>query len=402
MAGGTGFIISPDGYILTNAHVVGSADQIMVHLLDKTSFEAKLVGSDPTTDLAVIKIDSKNLPTVSWGSSANLQVGEPVMAVGNPGFGGGEALDYTVTTGIVSALGRPLSIIRQSLSNNPDLAGYAIENFIQTDAVINPGNSGGPLVDLWGRVVGVNSAIESSDGHYQGYGFAIPADLAQKVSKDIMENGRVMRGWLGISVTGVSAEDAQVYKLPRVAGVLIQEVRPDGPAEKAGLKVEDVILSVNGESLEDSGDLQERVAELGPGVDAKLQVYRDGKPMNVTVRLGEAPVSAEKATSSTPADEGPAALLGLSVTDLTPALAQRLGYDKAGGVVVDDVVPWSPAQRRGIVPGVKIDEVNRQPTKSAADFNRAIEGLKSGTIVNLLVETPDGVTRIVNVKAEKN
>jgi len=400
MAGGTGFIISGDGYILTNAHVVEAADRIMVNLLDRTSHEAELVGSDPTTDLAVIKIDESDLPTLQWGQSGTLQVGEPVMAVGNPGFGGAQSLDYTVTTGIVSAVGRPLSIIRQSLSRDPDLAGYAIENFIQTDAVINPGNSGGPLVDLWGRVVGVNSAIESSDGHYQGYGFAIPADLARKVSSDLMENGRVRRGWLGISVTGVSAEDAEVYGLPRVAGVLIQDLSEDGPAKKVGLQVEDVILSLNGVILQDSGDLQEGVAELGPGAKADLEVYRHGKRMEISVRLGEAPMSSQARVATAGDKEGPESMLGLAVTDLTPGLARQLGYDQPGGAVVTDVTPWSPAMRRGITPGLKIDEVDHQPTRDAESFRKAIGDLEPGGVVSLVVETPDGTTRIINLRAD--
>ena len=401
MAGGTGFVISPDGYIMTNAHVVDQADRIMVNLVDRTSHQAELIGSDPTTDLAVIKIDAKGLSPLAWGSSSALEVGEPVMAVGNPGFSGSQSLDYTVTTGIVSAIGRPLSIIRRSLQGNPDLAGYAIENFIQTDAVINPGNSGGPLVDLRGRVVGINSAIASSDGHYQGYGFAIPADLARKVAGDLMEHGRVLRGWLGVSVTEISAEDAEAYQLPRVGGVLVQAVTKDSPAHRSGVQAEDVLLSVNGHSVQDSGDLQELVAELGPDAKAELELYRGGKRQLVSVRLGEVPFTAEAKAPAALPEKGPEALLGMTVTDLTSEGASELGYDRPGGVVVTQIVPWSSAMRKGIAPGMKVDEVDHTPMGSAREFRQAMSGVKGGDLVTIKLETPDGNTRIVNLRAEE-
>ena len=400
MAGGTGFVISPDGYILTNAHVVDQANRIVVNLVDRTSHQAQLVGSDPTTDLAVIKIDAKGLSPLAWGSSNELQVGEPVMAVGNPGFSGSQSLDYTVTTGIVSAMGRPLSIIRQSLQGDPDLAGYAIENFIQTDAVINPGNSGGPLVDLRGRVVGINSAIASSDGHYQGYGFAIPSDLARKVAADLMEHGRVMRGWLGVSVTEISAEDAEVYQLPRVGGVLVQDVAKDGPAHKSGVRVEDVLLSVNGHPVQDSGDLQEQVAELGPDARVELELYREGKREIVSIRLGEVPFAREVKAPEAPAEAGPEALLGMTVTDLTAQVASEMGYSQAGGAMVTQVIPWSSAMRKGIVPGIKVKEVDHTPIGSAREFRQVMSGLEGGDLVTVQLETPDGNIRIVNLRAE--
>lgn len=400
MAGGTGFVITPDGYILTNAHVVNRADRIMVNLVDRTSHAAELVGVDLTTDLAIIKIQGQDLPTLNWGSSSGLEVGEPVMAVGNPGFSGSQSLDHTVTTGIVSALGRPLSIIRQSLQADPDLAGYAIENFIQTDAVINPGNSGGPLVDLRGLVVGVNSAIASSDGHYQGYGFAIPADLAQKVSGDLMEHGKVLRGWLGVSVTEISAEDAQVYKLPRVGGVLVQSVDPSSPAKRSGLSVEDVVMALDGHPLEDSGDLQELVAELGPGARTELEVYRNGQRILVPVHLGDAPLHPSQEASPDSPAEGSEALLGMAVGDLTREMASELGYAHPGGIVVTAVVPWSSAMRRGITAGMRIEEVDHTPVLSAREFRQAVGGVKGGDLVTIRLGYPDGNTRIVNLRAE--
>jgi serine protease Do len=400
MGGGTGFIVSPDGYVLTNAHVVDQADRILVRLMDRTNHQAELVGSDPTTDLAVIKIDATDLPTLSWGSSMDLRVGEPVMAVGNPGFSANQSLDYTVTTGIVSALGRPLSIIRESLASDPSLAGYAIENFIQTDAVINPGNSGGPLVDLWGRVVGVNSAIASTDGHYQGYGFAIPSDLARKVATDLMNEGKVLRGWLGVSVTGVTSEDAEAYRLPRVGGVLVQGVEDDGPSDKAGLHVEDVLMAVNGVPVQDSGDLQELVAERAPGDRVDLEVFRDGRGQILSVRLGEAPFSSRPEPPKANGRDDSETLLGMVVTDLTADLASRLGYSEPGGVVVTDVIPWSSAMRKGVGPGTKVREIDHTPIRSERGFRQALSDLRPGDVVTFQLETPDGTSRIVNLRAE--
>jgi serine protease Do len=402
MAGGSGVIVSPNGYILTNAHVVDQADRILVQLNDQTSHNATLVGADPTTDLAVIKIEGQSLPTLAFGSSDGVEVGEPVMAVGNPGFAGTGSLDYTVTTGIVSALGRPLSIIRQSLQDNPDLAGYAIENFVQTDAVINPGNSGGPLVDLQGQVVGINSALASSNGYYQGYGFAIPSDLAKHVSDDIIAHGRVIRAWLGVSVTPVSSEDAEVYGLPKVSGVLVQGISDGSPAQQAGLRTEDVVVAVNGKSVQDSGDLQERIAELEPGSTATLDVYRAGKAQSISVKLGEAPLQAARTAPAQPEGDSPEALLGLTVADLTPALAQDFGYARAGGVVVTDVTRWSPAMMNGLAPGLKITEVDHTPVSDVRTFHQTIGGLKAGEVVTLNVLTPDGRGRIVNLRAEKH
>lgn len=401
MAGGSGFIISPDGYIVTNAHVVANANKVEVILKDREPYDATIVGVDPTTDLAVIKIDEKDLPTLSFGSSDNVRVGEPVMAVGNPGFAGTGSLDYTVTTGIVSALGRPLSIIRQSLQQNPDLAGYAIENFVQTDAVINPGNSGGPLVNLGGQVVGVNSAIASTSGYYQGYGFAIPADLANRISHELMTTGHVTRPWLGVMVTGVTAEDAQAYDLPAVKGVLVQSVTDGSPAEKAGLKAEDVVVSVNGHEVQDAGDLQERIAELNPGQEARLDLYRGGRERTVNVKLGEAPIQPSSETTSAPKAHTPAALLGLTVANMTPQMAREAGFQQASGVVITDVTQWSDAMQKGVTPGLKVLEVNHKTVNDVQSFQEALKGLKEGDVVTLFVQASDGTTRIVNVRADQ-
>jgi len=400
---GSGFLVSPDGFIVTNNHVVADAEEITVRLNDRTSHEGRVVGRDPTTDVAVVKIEGHDLPFLQWGSSDRVRVGEMVMAIGNPGVGGGQ-LEYTVTTGIISAKGRPLPIIEQSLREDPQYggdAGYAIENFLQTDAVINPGNSGGPMVDVRGNVIGVNSAIATTDGYYQGYGFAIPADLAHKVADDLMQYGRIKRPWLGVSVSTVTAEDADVYGLSSVMGVVVQSAVEDGPAERAGIRPEDVIVALDDEPIERPGDLQQLVAEHEPGQTARLELYRDGRRRDVDVRLGESPVdeSVEPAApSSGPAERASSARLGMDVADLTPALASRYGLDRRAGVVVTDVTPWMSAGRKGIQEGVVILELNHKEVRDAADFQRRLGELKPGTAVSLKVLDASGVERFVSLR----
>jgi len=402
MASGSGFIISPDGYIVTNNHVVADVDHISVQLADQRSFEATVVGADPTTDVALIKIDAKDLPFIPWGSSEHLRVGELVMAIGSPGVGGGE-LDQTVTSGIVSAKGRPLPIIEQSLQNDPDFggarAGYAIENFIQTDAVINPGNSGGPMINVRGQVVGVNSAIASTDGHYQGYGFAIPSDLVRKVAEDLRQYGHARRSWLGVSVTAVTAEDADVYGLPKAQGVLVQSVMDDSPAGKAGMRVEDVIVDVDGRGLRRPGDLQQLVAQHSIGETVSLGVYRDGKRMSVPVKLGELTAENRDRVAEASPTEETMDQLGLRVADLTPQMAAANGLEP-GGVVVVDTEPWAQAARRGVRKGMKILELNRKPVRSAADFKRRIKRLDPGSAFSLKLVDPQGQERVVSLRVE--
>ncbi len=399
LASGSGFLVSPDGYIVTNNHVVDGADVVRVRLHDRTVHSAEVIGSDPTTDVAVIKIEGSGLPSLTWGSSDEVKVGELVMAVGNPGVGGG-ALDYTVTTGIVSAKGRPLSIIQRSLENDPQYgptqAGYAIENFIQTDAVINPGNSGGPMVDVHGHVIGVNSAIASTDGYYQGYGFAIPSDLARKVSSDLIANGHVTRAWLGVSVTAVTPEDAEVYGLPLVEGVLVQSVASTGPAARAGLETEDVIVAVDDHPVDRPGDLQQLIAEKDHGSPARLRVYRDGKARDVTVELGEAPVgtAAESPRATSPSAEK---RMGIEVADLTPELAQRFGLE-SGGVVVVGVEPWMQAAARGVQVGQKVLELDHESIGSAREFRSRLAHIEDGQAVSLKLADAAGNHRIVSLR----
>ncbi len=407
LAGGSGFIVSQDGYILTNNHVVADADEIRVYLLDGRYFIASVVGTDPTTDVAVIKIDQDNLPFISLGSSKDLRVGEWILAVGNPGFGGTTAneLDYTVTAGIVSAKGRPLNLIYSELQQNPNSGldpRFAIEDFIQTDAVINRGNSGGPMVNLRGQVVGINSAIMSPSGTYAGYGFAVPVDLAGRVMEDLIQYGRVRRAWLGVQIVEVQPEDQEYYNLPEVAGVLIQGVTEGGPAEAEGLRQGDVIYSVEGTVVHGPNSLQNLIAQKRPGEDVTVRIYRDRSPKNVQVHLGEAPINAvEEPVAARPAP-APEQKLGITVQELTPELARQFGYDEAGGVVVTQVTRLGPASRRGIGPGDKILMINGDRVETPQDVRRALSDVQEGEVVSLLVhlvQDTEGTTSIVNIRA---
>lgn len=401
LSGGSGFIISQDGYILTNHHVVDGAERVRVFLQDRRWFAAQVIGSDPFTDVAVIKIDvDEQLPHLSFGDSEGVRVGQWVLAVGNPGFAGGDQLDYTVTAGIVSARGRGLNILRRELMQDPasqDLSGYAIEDFIQTDAVINPGNSGGPMVSLTGQVMGINSAIASNTGYYQGYGFAIPINLARRVMEDLIEYGHVRRALIGVEMKTVDPEDAEYYGLPTVAGAMVQRVTADGPAEGAGIEPGDVIVAVDGKSIGYSGQLQQRIAEYRPGDRVTLTIYRDRRPMDVSVRLGEAPINdialrtVERASA---ADER----LGIRVEALDAQTAREIGFDNAGGVVITEVQRGSAAQLRGMRPGMKIVQINGTAVDDPGDVRDALASVPAGGIVNFRLEGTNGQRQIVNVR----
>ncbi len=411
MAGGSGFLVSEDGYILTNNHVVTGADEIRVYLLDGRYFIAQVVGTDPTTDVAIIKIDQNELPFLSFGDSESLRVGEWILAIGNPGFGNTgygaarpDELDYTVTAGIVSAKGRPLRLIYSELEQDPGSGldpGFAIEDFIQTDAVINRGNSGGPMVNLKGQVVGINSAIMSPTGTYAGYGFAIPVNLAARVMKDLVEYGRVRRAWLGVSIQEIAPEDQEYYDLPEVAGVLLQTTTDGSPAQEVGLRQGDVIYSVDGTVVHSPNSLQNLIAQKSPGDRVTVRIYRDGSPRDVQIRLGEAPLTpVEEPTAAPPA---PAAeeKLGIGVQELTPDLARTLGYDEAGGVVVSQVTPLGPAGRRGISEGQKILAINGLPVQSPEDVRQALSLVQAGEVVSLRIGLPDNTSQIVNVRTSR-
>jgi serine protease Do len=371
IGGGSGFIVSSDGYILTNDHVVTGASRITVTLPDRRQYSAEVVGTDPTTDVAVLKIDDRNLPTMSFGSSEDVRVGEWVLAVGNPGFGGGSSLDYTVTAGIISAVGRPLDLLRSELQRQgSESSQYAIEDFIQTDAVINPGNSGGPLVNVRGQVIGINSAIASRTGYYQGYGFAIPIDLARRVMEDLVQYGQVRRPLLGVAMRDVTLEDAEYLGLPRAGGALVSSITEGTGAEAAGLQPEDVIVAIDGQTVDRSAQLQTRIAQKRPGERVHVRFYRDGRPQEVAVRLGEAPLQpqAERQARAEPtADE---------------RLGIQIGTDDQGRVVVRGVAPNGAAFRAGVVPGSRILAINEEPVESNADVRRILSAFEPGDVIS--------------------
>lgn len=401
LAGGSGFVISADGYILTNNHVVEGSDQIRVYLADRRYFDAELVGNDPFTDVAVIKISAGTpLPAMSFGNSDDVKVGEWVLAIGNPGFGASTQLDYTVTAGIVSARGRGLGLLNRDLFNDPrygpDQSGYAIEDFIQTDAVINPGNSGGPMVNLKGQVVGINSAIASPTGYYTGYGFAIPINLARRIMQDLIEYGTVRRPAIGVTIQDVAAEDAELYGLPKVSGVLVQEVRDDGPS-KGKLQPEDVIVALEGEPVGYVAELQAKIAEHHPGDQVRLTVFRSRRSIEVTLRLDEAPINerpVETAARTVHAEER----LGIQVEQMDPALAQELQFGDASGVIISDVQRTSPAARRGVPRGVKLTQINDTPIATTEDVRRALGTVQGGEIVSLHITDAAGASRVFNVR----
>jgi serine protease Do len=378
-AGGTGFIVREDGYILTNNHVVEDAEQIRVTLPDKRQFAARIVGRDPSTDIAVLKIDAEGLPAVTLGDSDKVQIGEWVLAIGNPGFGGGAGLDFTVTAGIVSARGRSLNLI-SSRNENP----YAIEDFIQTDAAINPGNSGGPLVNIRGEVIGVNTAIATRSGFYQGYGFAIPANIASPAMEALIETGHVERAVLGIQIKSMNQGFAEAAGLDRVTGVFVDGFAelPGNPARAAGLQERDVILTVDGQEVESTAELQQRIAFRKPGDTVELGIFRNGQRRDVDVKLArrpETPEQSEPARAAMTTNK-----LGMEVRDLTSADVQALGLDEGGGVVVTQVRPFSPAwdafpaaQRVPVV----ITEIDGKPVRNVQDYQRIVDDLEAGETV---------------------
>jgi len=367
-AQGSGFIISPDGYILTNNHMVGGAEKVEIVLSDGQKFTAKIIGTDDATDVAVVKIDADELPHLEFADSDELEVGEWVLAIGNP-----LGLSHTVTAGIVSAKGRSLSLLEPG----------SIENFIQTDAAINFGNSGGPLINLDGKVVGMNTAIVGASGNI-GLGFAIPINLAKHAYKQLRDGGVIERGFLGIGLEELTPPLAASLGLKRdTKGVAIPNVVPDSPAERSGLEPYDVIIELNGEPVEKSNDLLNRVAILSPGTKVKVVVLRDGKQKEFTVRLGKRP-SLEEFAGGPPADT--VEELGFTVETLTDEIAERLGYEGESGVIVSAVVQGSEAAELLMTPGSLIKEVNKQKVRNKEEFYEEIKEAKKKGGALLLVK----------------
>ena len=398
-ASGSGFIISPDGYIVTNNHVIEGTTKITVVLSDNRQLAARLVGRDPNTDVAVIKVEGSNFPSVRLGTSDGTRIGEWVVAIGNP-----LDLGTTVTSGIISAKGRPIRVLGEGGTGGR----WAIEDFIQTDAPINPGNSGGPLVNLRGEVVGVNSAIASPTGFYAGYGFAVPIDLARKIADDLVRYGKVRRPVLGITLKDVRPEDAEVFRLPRIAGVVVNDFAQGTPsaAREAGIRQGDVIVGVDGTPVERTGQLQRMVATRRPGETVTLDVIRAGQRRQVRVRLAEAPADAEpraqreEAAPANPALRNDLARrrLGITVEPLTPVLAKQYGLRSTQGVIVAEADRFGPAGRQGIGRGVRIVTVDGEPVNDVAAFRRLVERKRAGQVVSLVLEFNGGSQGIENVR----
>ena len=361
---GSGFIVSADGYVLTNAHVVADADEVTVKLVDKRDFKAKVIGSDKRTDVAVLKIDARDLPYVRMGDANTVKVGEWVVAVGSP-FG----FENSVTAGIVSAKARSL----------PD---ETLVPFIQTDVAINPGNSGGPLFNLRGEVVGINSQIYSRTGGFMGLSFAIPIDVAMKVSDQLRKTGKVTRGKMGVGIQPVTKELAESFGLGKAEGALVGSVENGSPAEKAGIQPGDVIVGVNGKPVAESADLPRIIGNMSPGDVAKIKVIRQGSGRELSVKLIE--MNPEKMASAAEPDKKPASdKLGLAVRPLQPQEKNKLGI--AGGLVVEDVA--GPAARAGIQPGDVIVGLNSPPITDVEAFAKMVEA--SGNRLALLVQRGD-------------
>lgn len=354
---GSGVIISQDGYILTNNHVVDGATDVRVTLPDRREFKAAVIGTDARTDIALVKIDASNLPAITLANSSKLQVGDAVLAIGNP-YGVGQ----TVTMGIVSATGRS------------DLGIEEYEDFIQTDAPINPGNSGGALVNDRGELVGINTAILAQEsGGNQGIGFAVPVNLARQVMDQIETHGHVTRAYLGVNIQEVTPAIAKALGLNGPEGALISAVSPDSPAERAGLKVGDVILDINGARVSERNQLRMQVSLMNPDQSVKLKVFRNGSNVDMTVRLSEMP-GEKVAKADTAGEDHDAALQGVSVEDLDARTARQLGLPaNTQGVVVTDVDPASQAASAGLKEGDVIQQVNRQSVTTASDFARAVK-----------------------------
>jgi len=364
---GSGFIISSDGYVLTNNHVVADADEIIVRLSDRSELQAKLIGTDPRTDVALLKVDGKNLPTVKLGDSEKLKVGEWVLAIGSP-FG----FDHSVTKGIVSAKGR-------TLPNDTYVP------FIQTDVAINPGNSGGPLFNMKGEVVGINSQIFTRSGGFMGLSFAIPIDVAIDVSNQLKKDGKVSRGWLGVVIQEVNKDLAESFGLDKPAGALVAQVLENGPAAKGGLQVGDVILSMNGQPIIMSADLPHLVGSLKDGEKAKLEIIRNGKRQNLDVTIGALPEDDADIGMGAGADgsaERSSNRLGVSVADLSAE--QKKALELKGGVVIKEVQD-GPAAMIGLRPGDVISHLNNQAIASAKQFTEIAKELPKNRSVSMRV-----------------
>ncbi len=358
---GSGVIISEDGYIITNNHVVEKSEDIRITLYDKRSFKGKVVGSDPKTDIAIVKISAQKLPYVRWGDSDRLKVGEFVLAIGNP-YG----LSHTVTMGIISAVGRA----------NVGIADY--EDFIQTDAAINPGNSGGPLVNINGELIGINTAIFSRSGGYQGIGFAVPSNMAKVVMEQLIKQGKIIRGWLGVMIQEVTPEIAQKFGMKDPRGALVSDVTKGSPAEKAGIMRGDIIIEYDGKLISSVSNLRNSVAQTRVGSKVELKIFRNGKEFSLNVVVAELPKEMAIISEEPEGNIQRNAFSGITVYDLTKEIALQLGLNSAEkGVVVVKVEPGSPADEAGLKKGDVILEIDRKKINNVEDFKRITSLVKS-------------------------
>jgi serine protease Do len=375
---GSGVIISPDGYIVTNNHVVDGAVDIRVTMSDRRILPAKLIGTDPLTDLAVIKIEGKNLPNVPMGDSKELLPGETVLAFGNPyGF------RFTVTRGIISALNRP-----NPYTDDPRKPGQ----FIQTDAAINPGNSGGPLVNAHGEVIGINTFLISPSGTFSGMGFAIPTHIVKPTVAALMKDGKVTHGYMGIGITDVTPENSKFFEVANNLGAVVTQVEPNSPGAKGGVKVGDVITGLNGQPINDAGSLQVEVGQKGPGTKIELNVLRDGKTINVPVELEAMGARNGKDAESASADQGKPRW-GLGLGDLNDEARQQIqAPNDVKGAVIENVLPGSAADNAGLQPGDVIVSVNRKPVTNVSDVKQALSSVPKGQDALVLVWSQGGST----------
>jgi len=388
---GSGIIISDDGYILTNNHVVEDAKKVTVTLIDKRKFDAKVIGNDPLTDLAVIKVNTSGLSEAYLGNSDNLKVGQWVMAIGNP-----LSLSSTVTAGIVSALNRgQLNLIKDS---------YGVENFIQTDAAINPGNSGGALVDLSGAVIGINSAIATKTGTYIGYGFAIPINLAKSVAKDLIANGKVSRGYIGVQIREVDAALAKSVGLDKPMGVIVEGIVDGGAASKEDVRRGDIILKIDGNVISQPNQLQSYVASKSAGYKVKLLIFRDGKEIEKTVTLKPKDETvddklAENKNEKKDKNESSSSVsfdkVGFKVRNMTDT--EKTNFKIDDGVIITDVTPYSTAASQGLGKGLVITKADKKPVKNVSDFKKLMESMAGGAV---LIEIADskGNTRFIGLE----
>jgi serine protease Do len=370
---GSGFIISSDGYVVTNNHVIQGAQKVIIKLVDGRSFEGKIIGTDPFSDIALLKIEASNLPTLILGDSDSIKVGEWVIAIGNP-FG----LSHTVTVGVVSAKGRSGIGISD------------VEDFIQTDAAINPGNSGGPLLNLKGEVVGMNTAIFTRSGGYMGIGFAIPSNIVKTIVEQLKTKGKIERGYLGVGIQDLTQALAKELGLKTTEGALITEVKSGSPAEKAGLKEKDVVISYNGKPVKNASELKNYVLLTKPGTEVELRIIRNGKEIPIKVKIEAQKEGLILSKSEMENIEEFLENLGLIVEDITSETAKKLKLPSVQGVIITDVIPETPADYAGLAPGLIIDEVNRKKVKNLNEFFQALKPSLETKRVLLGIRTPKG------------